>query len=1347
MIHLLLFLSVALGATWQPAESLRVPADTELAIEQPGRARVLLEVSPPDAHIQAEHNGLELSLQAGPGGTLLVPAYGTQRPVVLTASSDVSIRMWRESNWLQPVAWDRYERRLAAWAAEGGELPQAPAAIGGLATTWEARREALVATDELDPRFLTATMLYELEVVRTRGIGDHARERGDVVWVDANGETAVAVEGPGVLLLDARVELPEGGFGAMEIGIERDGDWLGTRIRRAGEDPENPGLSWSRRTEVFVPPGFHAFRLTAGDTAYQVELSLDRPRPSWRYADDLRDLDEVAYPKGSVRAMEAAWVLADRQAAAEHAELLLDGPADALARARRIETVEHPGEAVELWLEDLTSPVALAAIATRAAYRADVDATLVTPFAEALPDDPELLAALSDRVSGSFVRPRGEAIRWLAQLDARGSAASRWTELDLLEGDAESRLVAQAPGVARVRIAAGEEATVLLDPHPRGVPVLRLLALEPVEYAVDELMLYGAGQLFEALEGGVEHRVSVGRGELLVMDPDTVVDGGLRVYEQQIATLPASWELTEPGTPGQVAITTYGGPGRVLAWTDDGMSWEMEVPAPADPDIPSGRFILPVGTWSNLVALESDDGIEASMALRRTAGGSTHALPDPVGDPLEALRVASEILVGLLQDDAGGRAIADARLRRAGAFVALGYRGTARGEANLVLYLSGTTLRQRQEASSPIPPGGFAEAEGPATADAALARDGKLPPLEPSTSADWLALVPEVSSTVRPYVYIEASRRRLLEGDVLGAWTLADSAGEVGAAARRQAEYAGHWDVLTSLDRDGGVVELRVARQPPGPEDGEFAMVREAALGMPWPGTEVAVVRGGREDRLAFTGGGELALDLLCRDEATRKNPPDCAIEIVLNGVAETVQVPDGHVVRWTATVAADEHRLVIRPQWADYAAVVVRAELDGALLPPVVTVPTHRLGRSGAGVTVLGPTLVKVRVQRGGPVTVAADGLTRVIEEVGVLPIAASGPVPVIVTGPSDALVTLSRHDLAGLDPDSLVVKPRAEAPDTPEPYGPSAWATWVWMNQAAHPRSATPAPMGLGGTFAFGGEVGDDVTTFPTTLRHYLYLQGDIEWLQRVGLGRHWVHAQGIARTSIDGVPAGAFNAGWVWMPPNFAVTVDGALWTSRSAGHGVVDAQVRYRQWVGLWWRVEPFVEGHAGSWTPAPSVKVDPKAWNSFAADHPYGLGLGTHVDWRRRKDLRVRGTFRGYSNAAPSLDRVSGRVGADVWVGDPLYTGVGARLEYRFQDEHRDFGFVQPSLDAYVTVPVWRAPSRRLMFDTRARYYPMQNIADVRVRLVLELSQRRGLRDHAPIDEVYYVARELPEEQR
>ena len=1352
MIHLLLFLGIALAGSWQPAETVRLDAEAELLLEQPGRARILLDVTPADAVVEASFEGLEIPLQAGPGGTLMMPAHGTRRPVVVSAQDDVQIRMWRESTWLQPVAWDRYERQLAAWARDGGELPVAPAPIGGLEATWQARRAALEDGGEVDARFLIGTMLYELELVRARSQGDHGRELGDVLRVEAGGETALAVEGPGVLLLDARVELPDGGFGAMEIGVERDGDWLGTRIRRAGEDPENPGMSWARRTEVFVPPGIHAFRLTAGEEAYQVEVAIDRPRPSWRYADDMRDIDQGVWSAGSVHAMEAAWVLADRERARDHARTLLedaepDSAAATLARARLVATVDHPGEAVQLWLDDLESPVVLTAVAERAAYRADIDATLVTPFAEALPEDPELLAALGDRVSGAFVRPRGEAIRWLAQLDARGSAASRWTELALLEGEAEPRLVAQAPGIARVRVAEGETATVVLEPHPRGVPVLRLLAHDPVEYSVDELLLYGATELHEALEPQVEHRVAVQRGELLIMDPDTVVDGGLRVYEQQIATLPASWNLVEPGTPGQVAITTYGGPGRVLVWTDDGRTWDLEVPAPLDPDVPTARFILPVAPFAKMVALESDDGIEASMALRRTSGGAERSLPEPVGDPLEALEVAGRIRVGRSNGDGSGRSLADARLRRAGSFVALGYRGTARGEANLVLHLAGTTRRQREEARAPIAPGGFADTEGPATAAAALARDGKLPPLEPSTSADWLALVDQVSPTVRPYVYVEASRRRLLEGDVLGAWTLADTAGPLGEAARRRAEYAGRFDVLTTLDRDGGVVNLRVERTPPDDNDGEYAMVREAALGMPWPGEEVAVVRGGREDRLAFTGGGPLDLDLLCRDEATRRNPPACQVEIVLNGVSEVIEVPDGHIERWSVVLPVEEHQLLIRPLWNDHAAVVVRAELDHDLLPPVVTVPTHRLGRTGAGVTVLGPTLVKVRVHQGGPVTVAADGITKEIEDVGVLPIAATGPVSVIVTGPGDSLVTLSRHDLAGLDPEDLLVKPRAEAPDAPEPYGPSAWATWVWMNQVSHPLRRTPAPMGVGGTFVLGGEVGDDVTTFPTALRHYPYIQGDVEWLQRVGLERHWVHAQGIARMSIDGVPGGAFNGGWIWMPPSFAVTVDGRIWSSRSVGHGALDAQVRYRRWVGMWWRVEPFIEGHWGVWSAPPTVKVDPKAWNTFSSQHPYGLGLGTHVDWRRRKDLRVRGTFRGYSNAAPSIDRVSGRVGADVWVSDPLYTGLGATLEYRFEDEHRDFGFVRPSLDAYVTVPMWRAPSRRLMFDTRARYYPMQNIADVRVRLVLELSQRRGLRDHAPIDEIYYVARELPEAQR
>lgn len=1349
ILTLLLLVAQAFAASWLPEETLDVLPGESVLLEQGTARRVLLQLDPPDTRVEVVHEGLDLPLMAGPSGTLMVPEHGTRRVLELRFHDEAKVRLWRESATFEPAAWDRYERELLAWARDGGAVPEAPAELGVLPDSWTARRAALEAADELDTGFLMATMIYELELVRARGITDHAREEGEVLPVAPFGETALVVEGPGVLLLDARTPLEMGEFGAMEIGLEVDGTWRGERTVRAGEDPLNPGWSWPRRSKVFVPPGMHAVRITAGEAGFLLETTVERPRPSWRFRRALEGLAETNWPKGSVRALEAAWVLHRTEDAREAAYDLHERPGEELARARLVKLVEDPKHALAFWLEDLTDPLLLHAIAERAVLVRDIDPDLVVPFAELLPDDPELLAGLADRVANGFVRPRGEAIRWLAHLDARGSAASRWTALPLLEGESELRLVSQAPGVARVRVSAGQSASIVLPEHPRGVPVARIYAEEAVQYRLNELGLYGAGELFEGLQAGVPNTVSVQEGELLILDPDFVTEGGERVYEQQIAQVPAVWNLIEPGAPAQVAVTVYGGPGELLAWTDDGMTWTMSVPEPTVEGEATAHFILPMGPWSKIVGIESDDEVEVAMALRRTVSRTDRVLPEPVGEPLEELGQASRLLVELLNNEGTGQAIADQRLRRAGAWVALGFRGTARGEANLVLYLPGTTERQRQEARAPIAPGGFVSVLGPATADAALAREGRLPPLEPVEPEDWLALVPVVRPALQPFLYREASRLFLEQGRVLEAWRAADKAGPAGADERRRAEYAGSWTLLNTLDRDAGIVHVRLQRSPPElVEDGLYAVMREAALGSPWPGEEVAIVRSGREDRLEFTAAGALDLQLLCRDEATRKDPGPCRVEIELNGVPEQVEVPEGRLASWSAILPEGAHELVLRPLWEEHSALIVRAEVDGELLPPVVTISTHKVGRGGAGVTVLGPTLVRVRVHEGGPVTVSAGGNSVEVADGGVLAIDQEGPVSVMVTGTPGALITMARHDLAGRQTDPVEKAAlRALAPDAPEPYGPSAWATWIWMNRVAHPPLPTAHPMGPGGTLIFGAEVGDDVAVFPTALRHWWYAQADAAWLYRVGTTRHWVDTKVMARESLQLVPAAGAKVGWTWMPPRVAASADLRAWRSAGAGHVALSSQVRYRQWVSLWWRFEPFIEGHAGVWSPPPTGKVDPIAWNTFNVDHPWGIGLGAHADWRRHKDMRVRSTLRGYSNAGPSVDRVSGRVGLDLQLSDPIYTGVGANLEYRFQDEHRDFGFWRPSLDATLTVPMWRSPTKRLVLDARARYYPFQNLADARLRVTLETSRRRGLRDHAPIDELYYMARELPEGMR
>ncbi len=1348
-----LFVASAMGGVWDKQSPVRAEAGESLLVEQSSRTRVLLRVDPPGAELRAWDAGLEVPLQAGPDGTRIVPPSRASRELLLEPSEAVRLTIWKETRRVEPAAWDRYERALAKWARDGGEVPVGPADLGMLPALWQARREALIAAGEEDSDFVLACALYELELLRARGVTDHAVEEGAPFEVPAMGESVLDVMGPGVLLIDMRAQVLEGDFAVIQAGLERDGVWLGEHRRIAGADPEDPGWSWNRRLEVFIPPGLHVLRLTADEQGYEVSPSISRPRPSWRYADDLRRLDEEPWPVASLRAMEAAWVLGQPDLAERSAELLLTGEldpqAERLVRARLVRVGADPQQALGLWLEDLQDPLLLLAIAQRAARRGDVDASLLLPFAELLPDDPELLALLADQTAAGFLRPRGEAIRWLGRVDTRGSAASRWTSLPLLSGEGRTLLVSQPPGVARHRLRADdpEPAVLVLEAHPLGVPVVRLFAEDPVHYRLDGLELFGAGHLFEALEAEVEHTLEVLDGELLVLEADTVVSGGLRVYEQALAPPGSSWTLTEPGAPAEVAIHVYGGAGALLAHTDDGMTWSMRVEAPEDPAVPQ-RFVIPVGPWARSLTVTSDDELEISCGIRRTNVLRDRSLPIPSGDPLEAYQLASEGLGVVVRGDLGGRAIAETRLNRAGALVALGMRGSARAEANLVLHQPGATNRQREEAQAPIPPAGFEPAVGPAHADAALARAQVLPPLAPAEPQDWLDLRARLPERLHPWVYREASRLFLERNLVLEAFLAAEAGGELAEAELRRASYAGPWTLLNALDRDAGVVYLKVPRTPPGPDDGSFAQVREAGLGLPWPGTEVAVVRGEREDRLDFTGGGELQLELLCRDEAFRLDPPDCSVQLELNGVLEVVTIPDNHIVRWSARLPWAEHELRVRTAWDEHSATVVRASLGGELLPPVTTATTHRLGRAGAGVTVLGPTLVRVRVQRGGPVSVSGDGETRQVEDEGVLPVTSVGPVTVMVTGPSDALVTLARMELPA--PEAEPTPPldvRAQAPETPEPSGAAAWASWVWMNRVAFPPRHTTTPMGDGGTFVFGAEAGDDVTVFPTDLRHYQYVRGDMTWMQRLGLSEHWVYVQGAGRMSIDGVPGAGFEGGWVHTPGDFVLSADARGWVSNQAGHGRLAAELRYRRWVHLWWRAQPFLEGHAGSWSPDPGVSTDPLAWTSYHATHPWGLGAGAHLDWRRYKDFRLRMTGRGYTNSAPSLDWVSTSVRGDLQVSSSFYAGLGGSMELRFQDEHRAYTFWRPSVSTYLTAPLWRAPGRRLVFDARARYYPFQNISDVQVRLTLELSQRRGLWDHAPIDEVYLPARDLPLEQR
>jgi hypothetical protein len=1343
----LLLCTSALAGQWLPEVPMELQPELPLLLDQSGASRILLQLEPADADLEAWVGAVRLPLRAGPGDTWLVPSEDVARQIELRSDAAITLRWWRETSVGEPQAWDLYERRLYAWARSGGPLPDAPAAIPAHAVEWQARRQAMLAADELDPELLLLAAVLELEGTRARSWPDHG-EQPEPLGRITSGETAgLDVEGPGVLTLRTRALMEEQGYRRYGLWVHRDHQPQGEHQLFTTEDELGaPGWGWPRSISVVIPPGAHRvdYRLDSEDDLAVVEVesvmeyqrgSLQRALMAFPHARGLHTRGTA----GSVGALEVAH-LTGQGDVLQLAESLLGGPADDLARARIIEHVASGEQATRLLFEAPATPMTALAMARRWRDRRDVDPALLLEVADLLPADPALLADIADALPQGFVRPRGRAIRSLAGIQSPGTDPSRWTQLAPEGSRGRIRVPGSGGGLARVLLGEGQVATAVLpEPAIEGrFPVLRIEASSTVRYRVDGALRVGEGDLEEALAPG-SHQVEVEDGRLVLLDA-ALIEGGDPVRDKAVGALPNRWLVPDQGAPAEVEILAFGEGGRLVLSTEDGQVYELETAgAPAGgPGLT--RAVLPVGPRAGELTVEGPRGVLVGVALRRNSVEQHPAVPGPWPDPLEYFQDASRDLID--QPDPFERA--DLRLRRAASYHVLGLVVSAQREARAVAAMPLAAPEQRAVGMAlyrnTVPPVHTAEFPGPVTVDAALAW-AQVPHQQASSCEELVAIASTLLPPVSWPVHEQASSCYLARGAVVEAWIQAEHAGPLGRVARLEAADAGDWHLLTRVDQDGGTFRRRVQRRAPDLADGLVAYLRELSLGVPWARSSYSVVRHEKRDLLEFEGEGTLQLQMVCRDEMFAVAPAPCAPTVEVDGQAQQLELAESSLHSLSFELTAGAHRIMVGPLPEQGQALAVRASLDGQLLPPQAEFTVHRLGYTGLDASVAGPGLIRLRLHEHGPVTVQLEGRSLQVEDDLVIPIRTVGPVRLHVDGPPESSITMSRLEVCGVEKEQLGPMPRSLDHNLPLPKAASATSTW--MREVAAPAQPTPLPMQRGGTLEGWVQAGDDATGVRDTTQHYRFTGAGAGWYQRLDGREHWlaVHADG--RASIDG-PAGALTAGqWVHTPGQHQLRVQAELAGSGGAGHA--SSRATWRYWLGLgpWWSIQPFAHLHGGWWSDAPGQAVDPNAWNAYAAQHFFGLDLGVHADWRPMRDLRLRfyTELDGNPNFGP--DGVHVGLRADSLVHDMTWFKLGPELTVRFADANRQVGYARPSVRTGLAHSWYSSRRLRWELDGRANWYPLEGSIEGTIGLSLQYSHGRGLRDQSPFDQVFGSALDLP----
>jgi len=1347
----LLLCASALAGQWIPQAAVELQADSPWLIEQSGGSRILLQLDPADADLEAWVGASSVPLRAGPANTWLIPSEDVTRELELRSDDAIELHWWRESFVGEPQAWDLYEHDIYLWARDGGPLPAAPAAIPALEVEWAARRQAMVAAQELDPDLLFLASLLNLETFRARSRPDHGEQHTELGWL-TSGETAeLEVKGPGVLTLRTRALMEEQSYRRYGLWLQRDDQPQGEHQLFTTEDELGaPGWGWPRSTSITIPPGEHTvtYRLQAEDdlTVVQIESVLERQRSSMLgfllTFPNTRSLDERG-TIGPVGALEVAH-LTGQGDPVQLAEMLRDGAADELARARLIQHLESPADAERIFFAKPYSPMIALAMAQRWRDRRDLDPALLLEVADLLPPDPALLADIADALPQGFVRPRGRAIRALAGYHSPGTDPSRWTQLAPEGSRGRLRIPGTGGGLARVQLTDGQAATAVLPESAieGRFPVLRMQASDTVSYRVDGALRVGQGQLEEALAPG-SHQITVEQGRLILLDA-ALISGGDPVRDKAVGALPNHWLLPDPGAPGEVEILAWGEGGHLVLSADDGQVWELETAA--DPAGGPGltRAVLPVGPSAGELRVEGPRGDLVGVALRRNSVEQHPAVPGPWPDPLEYFWDASRELIG--QTDAFERA--ELRLKRAASYHVLGLVVSAQREARAVAAMPLATPDQRAVGMAlyrnTVPPVHTAEFPGPVTVDAALAW-AQVPHQQADTCEELVAIAESLLPPVSWPVHEEASRCYLDDGRVVDAWVQAEKAGPLGRVARLKAADAGDWHAISRMDLDGGTFRRRVLRRAPELADGLVSYLRELSLGVPWARGSYSVIRHEKRDVLSFDGQGTLQLQLICRDESFAVAPPPCAPVLVVDGQAQQLELTESTLETFALPLEPGKHTISLGPLPDQGHALAVRAALDGQLLPPQAEFTVHRLGYQGIEATVAGPGLVRVRLHEHGPVTVQVEGRTVQVDDEAVIPIANDGPVELAIEGPPESTITLSRLQVCGSRPEETGPMPRSLDHNLPLPK--AAWATDMWMREVASPAIVLREPMQRGGTLGGWLDAGDNATGVRDTTQHYRYLGAGAGWFQRLDGRDHWLSVQADGHASIDG-PAGALVGGqWVNTPGHHQVRVQAELAGSGGAGHASGRATWRYQHVLGPWWSIQPFAHLHAGWWSDAPGMAVDPEAWNAYAAQHFFGLDLGVHGDWRPMRELRVRLYTELDSNPNLSPDGLHFGLRTDTLVWGMTWLKLGPELTLRFADDNRQQSYLRPSLRTGLAHSWYRGRTLRFEVGGNASWYPLEGGIEGGIGVNVQYSRGRGLRDQSPFDQVFGTALDLPLEER
>lgn len=290
-------------------------------------------------------------------------------------------------------------------------------------------------------------------------------------------------------------------------------------------------------------------------------------------------------------------------------------------------------------------------------------------------------------------------------------------------------------------------------------------------------------------------------------------------------------------------------------------------------------------------------------------------------------------------------------------------------------------------------------------------------------------------------------------------------------------------------------------------------------------------------------------------------------------------------------------------------------------------------------------------------------------------------------------------------------------------------------------------PSRVGLGSLLLGFRRLLRDETGRINPVDHYFLSQ--LGYTRRIEPLTLWFATDVEGRFRLDGNPSGVLSGRMVWVTPDpslLALELRNSLavqevQTGTAIGN-LVSLSLSRRFELAPTWSLTPDISAYY-KWQALDRWReelvpgyMDASVYSPYLRDHPFSVLPSLVLGWQPWISTGFFAALEAMPNSDfRMLDYARFRIGDRMAFGN-FQMLMFYDIQTRFTDEHRDEFYLRHQLHAAAQYSFWPLAVLRIAPTASYSFYPHNLGHGAFVGLLFELSPRRGLRDHAPGDEIF-----------